>query len=299
MSKIVFVLSFVFLVITLAAAGGYNYNNDQYGQQYDGPSQYGQYGSGQYGGGHRGSGASYGRKRREIPAQQQQAAQPGQPQPQPQSTAQQGQQAQFEPVRGPKKFSFNVNDGIQGANQLRKEQWDNGTVTGMYANPLGNKKYQIINYIADDKGYRVLSTKVVDESELAQIGGQTKFSPQSGKSAQVDMHNDGNSASWTVTPDQINQMKQKTQPEGRSTKDASKNMDDDAQPDHGDMDMDMDNKKMNQDKHGADQQKNQGKRGRRAAMDMGMGHMGSGSMHGGMMGGSGGMMGHGGMGHMG
>jgi len=111
----------------------------------------------------------------------------------------------------------NVADGIQGANQLRKEKWDNGTVTGMYANPLGNNKYQIINYIADDKGYRILSTKVVDESELAQLGGAGKFSPQTGKSAQVEINNDGETASWTVTPDQIAQ--QKTQPQGRSTKD--------------------------------------------------------------------------------
>lgn len=88
----------------------------------------------------------------------------------------------------------------------------------MYANPLGNSKYQIINYIADDKGYRILSTKVVDESELAQLGGDGKFTPQTGKSAQVDITNDGSTASWTVTPDQIAQ--EKTQPQGRSTKDS-------------------------------------------------------------------------------
>jgi len=120
-------------------------------------------------------------------------------------------------------FSVNVADGIKGANQLRKEKWDNGTVTGLYANPLGNKKYQIINYIADDKGYRVLSTKVVDESELALLGGDGKFSPQSGKSAQVDITNDGATTSYTVTPDQMAQ--QKTQPQGRSTKDSSSKSD--------------------------------------------------------------------------
>jgi len=144
-------------------------------------------------------------------------------------------------------FSVNVADGIKGANQLRKEKWDNGTVTGLYANPLGNKKYQIINYIADDKGYRVLSTKVVDETELAQIGGDGKFNPQMGKSAQVDITNDGATASWTVTPDQI----AKNKPEARSMKDSAdkdskdkKHDDKDSDEKMGkrsaDMDMDMD-----------------------------------------------------------
>jgi len=171
-----------------------------------------------YGDQYGGSG-QYGRKRREIPA----------------ASAQPGQQQQFQPVRGPKKFSVNVADGIRGANQLRKEKWDNGTVTGMYANPLGNNKYQIINYIADDKGYRILSTKVVDDIELAALGGQGKFSPQSGKSAQIDITNDGESTSWTVTPDQIAQDK-KTQPEGRSTKDSSDEHADSTKDDEHDHD---------------------------------------------------------------
>jgi len=311
MSKIVFILPFLFVAITLAAAA---YEYDQYGQY--GPSMGNHYGgkAGYGGSGYSSGGDSYGRKRREIPSeQQQQQPQPGQPQPQASAQKQPGQQQpqqpQFQPVRGPKKFSVNVNDGIQGANQLRKETWDNGTVTGMYANPLGNKKYQIINYIADDKGYRILSTKVVDETELAKLGGENKFSPQSGKSAQIDITNDGNTASWTVTPDQINQLKQgvKTQPEGRSTKD--KDMKDDKDKDADDKQQDDAEKKkhkqgkrsvddMDMTKTMDDQQndqpqpqhpmKQEGKRGRRGMMDNhGMG----GNMMGHGMGGN--MMGHG------
>jgi len=129
----------------------------------------------------------YGRKRRDL------------------SAAGQIPQAKFAPVRGPKQFSVNVADGIHGANQVRKEKWDNGTMTGMYANPLGNGKYQVIEYIADDKGYRILSTKVVDESELS----ADKFNPLAGKKqAQVEINNDGSTTSYTVTPDQIAKNKQ-------------------------------------------------------------------------------------------
>jgi len=256
MSRILYILPIILLSLSLINA---------YGDQY---------GSGQYG-----------RKRRAIPAaatqqaQQQQQAQPDQQ-----------QQAQFQPVRGPKKFSVNVADGIRGANQLRKEKWDNGTVTGMYANPLGNNKYQIINYIADDKGYRILSTKVVDDVELAALGGQGKFSPQSGKSAQIDITNDGESSSWTVTPDQINQGT-KTQPEGRSLKDSTKadseKDDQDHEEDHvkvqgkrHTMDMEADSTKDSKDTK-KDKDDNVKVQGKRSTYGGPGGYMGSGGGYGG------------------
>lgn len=175
----------------------YGYGGNSYGN----PSYSGNYGSG-YGGPSNYGG--YGRKRRDV------------------SAAQQGQipQAKFTPVRGPKQFSVNVADGIQGANQLRKEKWDNGTMTGMYANPLGNGKYQVIEYIADDKGYRILSTKIVDESELS----ADKFNPLAGKKeAQVEINNDGTTTSYTVTPDQI--AKKKMQ-KGSTTESVDQSIDD-------------------------------------------------------------------------
>jgi hypothetical protein len=61
------------------------------------------------------------------------------------------------PVREPKEFSINVADGIQGANQIRHEKWDNGDMTGMYAQPMGGKKWQIVSYTADKNGYRITS----------------------------------------------------------------------------------------------------------------------------------------------
>ena len=61
------------------------------------------------------------------------------------------------PVREAKEFNVNVADGIEGANQIRHEKWDKGTMTGMYAQPLADKKWQITNYVADDKGYHITS----------------------------------------------------------------------------------------------------------------------------------------------
>jgi hypothetical protein len=144
--------------------------------------------------------SSYGRKRRAIPSF---PAQPEQPTAQQQAFA-----------RGPKQFSVNVADGIQGASQLRKEKWDNGTVTGVYANPLGNKKFQLIHYMADDKGYRVVKTEVVDEAQL-----HAKKLDSNNKQAHVDIDQDGTQTQYTVTPDQI----AKSKPEGRSVKDNDDN----------------------------------------------------------------------------
>jgi len=235
MSQIQIVLPLTFLLIAFASAydsygsggnpgyGGSNYGSGGYGasgQNYG--SNYGSGLGGQYSGGYRG--------KRDL-AQQAQAQQAQQAQQQ-QQQGQQGQQAagatgspaasdvKFTPVRGPKQFSFNVADGIQGANQLRKEKWDNGTVTGMYANPLGNQKYQLINYIADDKGFRIVSTKIIDEADLMALG---KFNAQ-GKKAQVDMEQDDVKTSWSVTPDQINSSKAKNQiKDGQKQDDADEN----------------------------------------------------------------------------
>jgi len=101
------------------------------------------------------------------------------------------------PATEPRDFSYNIMDGIQGANQLRQESWKDGVMRGMYSIPLGDNKWQVVNYVADDKGYRVESTKILTESEL-----------MSGKKAEtdtahVDISQDGEKTAYKVTADEI------------------------------------------------------------------------------------------------
>jgi hypothetical protein len=103
----------------------------------------------------------------------------------------------FAPVTGPKSFKVNVADGIQGASQLRHETWDKGTMTGSYSQPIGNGKWQIVNYVADDKGFRIISTKEVTEAELLQGQDVTK------EKADVNVDQNGDKSTWSVTADEL------------------------------------------------------------------------------------------------
>jgi len=103
----------------------------------------------------------------------------------------------FTPVSGPKSFKVNVADGIQGANQQRQETWDKGAMTGSYSQPLGNGKWQVVNYVADDKGFRVLSTKIVDEADL--LEGQAAGTQK----ANVNIDQNGEKTAYSVTADQL------------------------------------------------------------------------------------------------
>lgn len=64
----------------------------------------------------------------------------------------------WKPASGPREFTVNVDDNIQGANQHRHEKWNNGTVTGSYAAPGGrNGKWLKYEYIGDSNGFRITS----------------------------------------------------------------------------------------------------------------------------------------------
>jgi len=96
------------------------------------------------------------------------------------------------PATEPRDFSYNVLDGIQGANQLRQESWKNGTMRGMYSFPLGDNKWQVVTYVADDKGYRVESTKIISEAEL--MNGHKPDVD----TANVDISQDGEKTAYKV-----------------------------------------------------------------------------------------------------
>jgi len=49
---------------------------------------------------------------------------------------------------------------------MRHEKWDNGTVRGMYATPLGNNQFTVVHYLADQNGFQILSSKTMSEAEL-------------------------------------------------------------------------------------------------------------------------------------
>jgi len=125
------------------------------------------------------------------------------------------QEAPWLPATQPREFSYNIDDNIKGANQIRHETWNNGTVNGMYAYPLGGDEWQLVNYIADDKGFRVVSTKKVSESELMGVNG----TPAKG-SATVDINRDGNKFNYTVKADEIGQRSQ-----SNGTKSAAESVD--------------------------------------------------------------------------
>jgi len=105
----------------------------------------------------------------------------------------------FEPVKGPKSFKVNVADGIQGANQFRHEKWDKGAITGSYSQPIGDGKWQIVDYVADDKGFRIISTKEATEAELLQLQGQDATKDK----ADVNVDQNGDKSAWSVTADQL------------------------------------------------------------------------------------------------
>jgi len=104
------------------------------------------------------------------------------------------------PVREAKEFSAFVGDKIEGAHVVREEKWNNGTMTGSYAQPVGNGKWDIVTYIADDKGYRITNKKTVDESQLPEI--QASLASKD-KHAQININQNGAKTDYRVTPDQI------------------------------------------------------------------------------------------------
>lgn len=63
-------------------------------------------------------------------------------------------------------FSFNILDGIKGATQAKNQTFSNGTMTGMYAYPTGGNEWQVVNYVADEKGLRITSSKKVTQAEM-------------------------------------------------------------------------------------------------------------------------------------
>jgi len=107
--------------------------------------------------------------------------------------------APWAPATQPREFSYHIQDGILGANQVRHEVWKNGTMSGMYAYPLGNNQWQVVDYIADGKGFRVTNTKAVSEQEL--MDGHKPASQQ----ADVDIDRDGLKTSYSVKASEINQ----------------------------------------------------------------------------------------------
>jgi len=118
-------------------------------------------------------------------------------------------EAPWAPATQPREFQYNVMDGIQGANQIRQESWNNGTMTGMYAYPYGPKQWQVVHYVADERGFRVTSTKIVDEAEL--MGGHHPAN----QTADVDINTDGAKTSYHVKASEIGQ-KQKQQEQQKS-----------------------------------------------------------------------------------
>ncbi|CAG7827711.1 unnamed protein product [Allacma fusca] len=113
------------------------------------------------------------------------------------------------PATQPREFGYNVMDGIQGANQIRQESWKNGTMSGMYAYPYGPNQWQVVEYIADERGFRVTSSKIVDESEL--MGGHHAAN----QTAEVDISSDGAKTSYKLKASDIGQ-KQKQEQQQKS-----------------------------------------------------------------------------------
>jgi len=109
------------------------------------------------------------------------------------------------PATQPREFGYSVADNIQGANQVRHEIWKNNTVTGMYAYPLGGDQWEIVNYVADSLGFRVVSSKKVSELEL--MKGHTIAKD----SAAIDIDRDGTKTNYTVKADEIGQNQEKNQ----------------------------------------------------------------------------------------
>jgi len=101
----------------------------------------------------------------------------------------------------PRKFSYNINDGIEGALQIRHETWEDGVVKGYYTYPLGEKMWQLVHYIADAQGYRITSTKSLTEAELLKMSDQTMDEG----SASIQLEEDGLKTNYKINRNDINQ----------------------------------------------------------------------------------------------
>jgi len=112
-------------------------------------------------------------------------------------------------------FNYQVQDGINGASAVRQESWRNGTATGSYAQPLGSGLWSIISYAADEKGFRILSTKTVTDADLMH-GAQPKHD-----TVKVESNVNGFEHNYELKADQIKHFeKQKAseqQPQGSLT----------------------------------------------------------------------------------
>jgi len=109
----------------------------------------------------------------------------------------------YPPATDPRQFSYNINDGIEGAFQIRHETWENGVVKGYYTYPLENHMWELVHYIADAQGYRVTSTKSLTEAELLQMSDQK----MNVGSANVELEEDGVKTNYKISKDDINKEK--------------------------------------------------------------------------------------------
>jgi hypothetical protein len=107
------------------------------------------------------SGVSLGHKRRSIEK------------PQPAKIPkEEKEQPAWKPNSGPKEWSVDVDDKINGANQHRHEKWNNGSVTGEYAAPGRDGKWLKYSYVGDKEGFRITSVKEVSPNEM--MSGHTE-----------------------------------------------------------------------------------------------------------------------------
>jgi len=119
------------------------------------------------------------------------------------------QEPSWLPATGPREFTVNVDDHIKGANQHRHEKWTNGTVVGSYASPGRDGKWLKVEYAADDKGFRITSTKELTPEELMADQGQGANSAKD-HTAHIGIQTDDNAPiDYTVTEDQLKNNKNK------------------------------------------------------------------------------------------
>lgn len=96
-------------------------------------------------------------------------------------------------------FTYNIADGIEGASQIRHETIENGVMKGYYTYALGDGLYELVNYIADENGYRVTSSETMTEKQLLASQGLVQ-NTQPG-SANVDIDNDGVKTAYNLVKD--------------------------------------------------------------------------------------------------
>jgi len=118
-------------------------------------------------------------------------------------------QPAWQPATGPREFTVNVDDNIQGANQHRHEKWNNGTVTGSYAAPGRDGKWLKYEYIGDSKGFRITSTKELSDDQLT-AGSKSAGDNAASINIQADQQQP---VQYTVTEDELAKSKEKHEKE--------------------------------------------------------------------------------------